>query len=174
MLHRITLYIIKRLVLLFWAAWLSIVAMTNVLNGIQASGAISSSFKFVSGNWQWINQVMDPVGVPRGLQAALFAGAIVWEALAAVLFWRAVATYRGLPLAQERVTLCACGVNLALWAAFQVLDEVFLGYQPEGVHRVIFVSQIVTLMFLHLLTDTPQQAGIGGTGDPEQRIGSGQ
>jgi hypothetical protein len=63
---------------------------------------------------------------------------------------------------------------LALWAAFQVLDEVFLGYQPEGVHRVIFVSQIVTLMFLHLLTDTPQQAGIGGTGGPEQRIGSGQ
>lgn len=34
----------------------------------------------------------------------------------------------------------ACGVNLALWAAFQVLDEVFLASQPEGVHRVIFVS----------------------------------
>jgi hypothetical protein len=169
--HRITLYSIKRLVLVFWASWLSVVVITNVLNGLQASGAISSSFKFVSGNWQWINQVMDPVGLPRGLQATLFAGAIVWEALASVLFWRAVATYRGLPLAQERATLCACGVNLALWAAFQVLDEVFIGYQPEGVHRVIFVSQIVTLMFLHLLTDTPQPPGIGGTGELEQRIG---
>jgi hypothetical protein len=161
MLHRITLYVIKRSVLLFWAAWLSVVAMTNVLNGLQALGVLPQSFKFVSGNWQWINQVMDPVGVPRGLQAALFAGAIVWEALAAVLFWRAVATYCGLPLAKERATVYACGVNLALWAAFQVLDEVFIAYQPEGVHRVIFMSQIVTLLLLHLLTDTAQQPGIG-------------
>jgi hypothetical protein len=45
----------------------------------------------------------------------------------------------------------ACGVNLALWAAFQVLDEVFLAYQPEGVHRVIFVNQILTLLMLYLL-----------------------
>jgi hypothetical protein len=50
-------------------------------------------------------------------------------------------------------------VNLALWAAFRVLDEVFLVYQPEGVHRAIFMSQIATLLLLHLLTDTKQQSG---------------
>ena len=49
------------------------------------------------------------------------------------------------------MALVACGVNLALWAAFQVLDEVFLAYQPEGVHRVIFISQILTLLMLYLL-----------------------
>jgi hypothetical protein len=169
MLQRTTLSVIKRLALLFWAAWLSVVATTNVLDGLQALAALPESFKFVSGNWHWMNQVMDPIGVPRGLQAVLFAGAITWEALAAMLFWWAVATYRGRPLAQEKATVYACGVNLALWAAFQVLDEVFIAYQPEGVHRVIFVSQIVTLLLLHLLSDTAQQPGIFET--DELRVG---
>jgi len=147
------LTVIKRLLLLFWAAWLSIVVITNVLDGLRALGAIPDSFKFVSGNWRWINEVMDPLGVPRGLQAFQFAGAITWEALAAVLFWRAVATYRGRALVHEPATVVACGVNLALWATFQVLDEVFMAYQSEGVHRMIFVSQIVTVLALYLLSD---------------------
>jgi hypothetical protein len=157
---RINLSVTKRITLLFWAAWLSVVATTNVLNGLQALGSLPESFKFVSGNWQWINQVMDPLGVPRWLQAALFAGAIAWEALAAMLFWWAVATYRGRPLAQEKAAFYACGVNLALWAAFQVLDEVFVAYQPEEVHRLIFVSQIATLLLLHLLPGMEHQPGI--------------
>src|SRR3954451_390547 len=103
--------------------------------------------------------MMDPLGVPRGLQAALFAGAIAWGALGAALFWWAVASYRGRPLAQERAAVAACSVNLALWSAFQVLDEEFLAYQPEGVHRAIFVSQIATLALLHHVPGLPRQPG---------------
>lgn len=66
--------------------------------------------------------------------------------------------YRDRPLAQERAAVYACGVNLALWAAFQVLDEVFLAYQPEAVHRMIFVSQLATLLLLHVLPSATQQA----------------
>lgn len=142
---------IKRNILAFWAAWLSVVATTNVLDGLQTLGILPQSFKFVSGNGAWINQVMDPLGVPRELQAALFLGAIAWEALAAATFWRAVTTYCGRPLAHENATVLACSVNLALWAAFQVLDEVFMAYQPESVHRMIFVSQLATLLLLALL-----------------------
>lgn len=156
---------IKRLTLLFWAAWLSVVATTNVLDSLRALGALPASFKFASGNWRWINQMMDPLDVPRGLQAALFAGAIAWEALGATLFWWAVASYRGRPLAQEKATVSACGVNLGLWSAFQVLDEVFLAYQPEGVHRAIFVSQVATLLLLQLMPDPPPQPGRIGTGE---------
>ena len=154
---------IKRSLLLFWAAWLSVVVTTNVLDVMKVLGRLPDSFKFVSGNWHWINQVMDPVGVPRRLQVILFAGAIAWEALAAVLFWLAVARYRGRPLVQERATMNACGVNLALWAAFQVLDEVFLAYQPEGVHRAIFLSQIVTLLSLHLLSPHAADDSVGSS-----------
>lgn len=141
---------INRTVLFFWAAWLSVVVVTNVLNGLQALAFISPDFKFVSGNWQWINQAMDPLGIPRALQGLMFGSAIAWETLGAVLFWRALFAYRGRPLTQEKPALQACGVNLALWAAFQVLDEVFMTYQAEAVHRIIFGSQIVTILLLQL------------------------
>jgi hypothetical protein len=166
-----TLSLLKRITLLFWAAWLSVVVTTNVLDALRALGALPESFKFVSGNWQWINQVMDPVGVPRGLQAVLFAGAIAWEALGAMLFWWAVVSYRGRPLVQEKAAIAACCVNLALWAAFQVLDEVFLAYQPEAVHRVIFVSQIATLLLLQLACDQPDAVGSARGDDAHRAAG---
>jgi hypothetical protein len=140
--------LLNRTVLVFWAAWLSIVATTNVLEGLAALGAIPETFRFVSGNWRWINQVMDPLDVPRGLQAYCFVVAIIWEMVAAVLFWWAAAVYRGRPLNRERAALYACGVNLGLWAAFQVLDEVFIAFQPEAVHRVIFLIQLATVLLL--------------------------
>jgi hypothetical protein len=155
------LWCIKRTTLVFWAAWLSVVAATNVLDALGAVGALPSSFPFGSGNWRWINQVMDPLGVPRALQAALFGGAIAWETLAAAQFWWAAAVYRGRPLSQEKATVYACGVNLALWTAFQVLDEVFLAYQPEQVHRAIFLNQVATLLLLQMLPGKAQRSGIG-------------
>ena len=140
-----------RIVLGFWALWLSVVVTTNVLDALLAFGMLPASFKFASGNWGWINQVMDPRGIPRVVQAVMFAGAIAWEALAAGLFWRAALRYRGGKLIAEPATVVACGVNLALWAAFQVLDEVVMAYQPEAVHRVIFLNQLVTLVLLEML-----------------------
>lgn len=128
---RVTLFGIKRISLLFWAAWLSVIVTTNILNGLEVLGVLPQSFKFVSGNWQWINQVMDPLGAPRGLQAVLFVSVIGSEALAATLYWCAVVMYRGRPLTQEKATICACGVNLGLWAPFQVLDEVLWRTNPR-------------------------------------------
>jgi len=157
-----TLAALKRGLLLFWALWLSVVVATNVLNGLQALSALPESFKFVSGNWPWINQTMDPLGVPRALQALMFAGVIVWEGLAAALFWCAFAVYRGRSLLQEPTVIAACAVNLALWAAFQVLDEVFLAYPPQGVHRAIFTNQIITVLALYLLPEEGVSCGAGG------------
>jgi hypothetical protein len=169
MFARIDLTTIKRGILVFWAVWLTVVATTNVLDALRASGALPPSFRFASGNWGWINQTMDPLAVPRELQGLLFAGAILWEALAAALFWRAAAVYRGRPLAEERVAAGACGVNLALWCAFQVLDEVFLAYQPEAVHRTIFLSQLATLILLHLPSAPPPAEGPTSPGDLASR-----
>jgi len=141
---------IGRLLLLFWALWLSVVSTTNILDALRAVETLPQSFRFASGNWGWINQVMNPLEVPRIVQAVMFAGVIAWETLAALLFWWAAFSYRGRSLAKERAGLWACGINLGLWAAFQVLDEVFLAYQPEAVHRVIFLNQLATLLVLEL------------------------
>jgi hypothetical protein len=143
--------VLARGMLFFWAAWFGIVTLTNVLDALVSLGVLAPSVRFVSGNWSWINRVMDPLAVPRWLQAFLFLGAISWEALGACLYWRALARYRGRPLRQEREVFWACVVSLALWGAFQVLDEVFLAYQTENVHRSIFVSQIATILLLQLL-----------------------
>jgi len=155
--------LLKRGVLFFWAAWFSVVAATNILDALVSLGVLPTSVVFVSGNWSWINKVMDPLGVPRGLQAFLFLGAMTWEALAAALYWRALARYGGRPLGDETEALWACTASLALWGAFQVLDEVFLAYQTENVHRSIFVSQIATIVLLQLLpaTSAPRARQVG-------------
>lgn len=147
----INIRVMKQGVLAFWAAWLSVVAVTNILDALKALGVLPATFAWTSGNFAWIEQTMKPLSTPLGVEAFLFFGVIIWEVLAAVLFWQATVSYRNRPLTEERVALIACAVNLALWCAFQVLDEVFLGFQPEGVHRVIFTNQIVTLLMLHLL-----------------------
>ena len=119
---------LKRGLLLFWALWLSVVVTTNVLDGLQVLSFLGESFRFVSGNWSWINRTMDPLAVPRSVQALMFSGVVLWEALGAALFWRALVAYRGRPLGLEPTVIAASAVNLGLWAAFQVLDEVFLAY----------------------------------------------
>jgi hypothetical protein len=146
-----------RIVLVFWALWLSVVAATNVQDALLALGLLPASFKFASGNWGWINQVMDPREIPRAVQGVMFAGAIGWEALAAGLFWRATFGYRGGKLPAEAAVVLACGVNLALWGAFQVLDEVVMAYQPEAVHRVVFLNQLVTIVMLEALGRTERE-----------------
>ena len=147
----LTLKAIKRGVIFFWAAWLSVVVATNIFNALKVLGVLPASFVFSSGNWEWIQQTMNPLGIPTAIQAVAFAGVIVWEALAAILYWRAFATYRGRPLVKEPALIAASAVNLALWAAFQVLDEVVLAFQPESVHRVLFANQLITLAVLYLL-----------------------
>jgi hypothetical protein len=154
----INLGVTKRGVLLFWAAWLSVVVLTNILDALKGLGVLSSTFAWTSGNFAWIQSTMKPLNVPIGIEAALFGGVIIWEALAAYLFWRAFVSYRNRPLVEEQVAILACAVNLALWCAFQVLDEVFLAYQPEGVHRVIFTNQVVTLLMLYLLPSDVKQS----------------
>ena len=154
MLRWIGLAAVKRATLLFWAAWLSAVTATNVLDALRAVEYLPRSFAFASGNWGWINQVMDPREIPRALQGVMFAGAIAWEALAAALFWRGAFSYCGGKLATEPATVLACGVNLALWGAFQVLDEVVMAYQPEAVHRVIFLNQLATIVMLEAVGRT--------------------
>ena len=90
----------------------------------------------------------ESAGRPIALQAFLFTGAIVWEMLCAILFFMACARFRNRTLLEEKESLWACVVAFAFWCTFQVLDEVFLAYDPESVHRVIFIETILTMIFL--------------------------
>ena len=148
---------LKRLLLFFWAAWLSLVTATNTADALKAAGVLPGSFPFASGNYELVRQVAAPSGLPPAAVAGLFAGVIVWEGTAAALFWRAGRSFRGAKAGgRHGLPVWTFAVSLGLWAAFQLACEALpsqLAYQVEGAHRGVFTAQLATLLALALLPD---------------------
>jgi hypothetical protein len=141
----------KRALLLFWAAWLSLVFTTNVLDGAKALGVLGESWAFASGNYAFLARTTARYGTPAWLNAVLFAGVVSWEGLAAGLFWlawRALAHRRG-----RRLSHAAFAAGLSLWGAFILADEVFVAFAVEGTHWRLFTAQLATLLAVELLPD---------------------
>jgi hypothetical protein len=82
----------------------------------------------------------------------LFAGVILWEAVAAGLFWRAGWSFRGRSSARQAVYM-AFTTSLLLWGAFLVADEVFIAYPLESTHLRLFVAHLVTLLAVEWLPE---------------------
>src|SRR5207244_4807653 len=78
--------LLKQGLLLFWAVWLSLVLLSNVLDGAKALGLLGASWTFASGNYAFLCQTTARHATPEWVNGVLFAGAIGWEARAAVLF----------------------------------------------------------------------------------------
>jgi hypothetical protein len=138
---------LKRGLLLFWAAWLSLVFTTNLLDAAKAAGLLGESWAFASGNYAFLCQTTARYGTPGWVNGLLFAGVICWEALAALLFWLAWWTFRGWPL------YAAFAAGLSLWAAFILADEVFITYAVAGTHWRLFIAQLATLLAVELLPE---------------------
>lgn len=143
----ITLMTLKLSLILFWAAWLSLVLLTNVLAGLKALGLLPAGWKFASGNYQAILETIGAYSWPAWLGGLLFLGVIVWQGLAVILFWRAVLAY---PHGDQAV-YAAFAASLGLWAGFMLADEIFTAYQQENTHAQFFIAQLVTLLAVRLL-----------------------
>lgn len=143
---------LKRLLLFFWAAWLSVVFLSNAADAAKSLGWLRAEWAFSSGNFKLIQETTARYGTPDFVNAALFAGVILWEGLAAVLFWRAGVRFRG---KQSRCTMwyAAFTTSLLLWGAFLVADEIFIAYSLESTHLRLFVAQLVTLLAVELLPE---------------------
>jgi hypothetical protein len=151
-----TAVFLKRALLAFWAAWLTVVLTTNVLDGLKAAGLLNESWRFASGNYRFLAETTARYGTPAWLNAALFAGVIAWEGVAAALFWLAWWAYRG-PRGRG-MRYAAFATALSLWLAFAVADEVFIAYQVEGTHLRVFMAQVATLLAVELLPEGTQTA----------------
>ena len=138
--------VLKSGVLLFWAAWFTVVVLTNVFDVLRASGVVPAGWTFASGNWQLMVKVTGVHGTPAAVVAVLFLGVIAWEALAGFLFWRAWA-------AGGRGGVAAFTVSLALWAAFTLADEIFVAYTLGPVHLRLLGLQLLSLLALRLLPE---------------------
>jgi hypothetical protein len=144
--------LLKRLLLLFWAVWLTVVFLSNLADAGQGLGLLGESWAFASGNWKLIQETTARYGTPAAVNAALFAGVILWEGAAAVLFWRAGLSFRGRDSARKAVYV-AFTTSLLLWGAFLVADEVLVAYPLEGTHLRLFVAHLVTLLAVELLPE---------------------
>lgn len=147
----------KRLLLLFWAVWLSLAVASNMADGLKAMGVLPESFRFASGNYQAIIQVTAPFGLPVSVVGFLFVGVILWEGLSMLLFWYMGLTFQGAKdVDRQGLLVLTFAISLGLWAAFQIACEAFpsaLAYQIAGVHRLLFTAQLATLLAVVLLPD---------------------
>jgi hypothetical protein len=143
---------LKRLLLLFWAVWFTVVFLSNLADAGKGLGLLAESWAFASGNLKYIKETTGRYGTPDWVNGVLFAGVILWEGIAAVLFWRAGWTYRS-RVSGGNVVYMAFSTSLLLWAAFLVADEVFIAYSVAGAHLRLFIAHLVTLLAVELLPE---------------------
>ncbi|MBY0527613.1 MAG: hypothetical protein K2R98_29720 [Gemmataceae bacterium] len=143
--------LLKRLLLAFWAVWLTLVSATNFCDLAKVLELLPRDWPFASGNVDQVVAATARYGAPAQLNVALFMAVLIWETTAALAFYRAAWTYGG----RENLMHVhrAFGVSLMLWAAFMFADEVCMQYPIEASHMRIFTSQMVTLLVIHLIPE---------------------
>jgi hypothetical protein len=140
--------LLKRLLLLFWGIWFTVVFATNLCDAAKAAGILSESWSFASGNYAAVCQTTAKYSPPAWFNSVLFACVLVWEAAAATAFWWGALAHRG---QQTRALYAAFMIGLGLWAAFLLADEIFIAYGMAATHIRLFVAQLVTLLVIELV-----------------------
>jgi hypothetical protein len=144
---------LKRGVLAFWGLWLTIVTATNVTDLLQTIGVLGTDWRWVSGNYALVAKALELYALPAGIVRLIFGTVIVWEGATAALLWYAAAAYRGREGPGLRAAYLALGVALALWGAFQVMEELTFQYAFEAVHRDLFTGTLATLLVIALVPE---------------------
>lgn len=148
----LSLSVLKRGLVFFWAAWFTVVFLTNLFDLLKQLGIVGADWAFASGNFGFMLATTGLYATPESVVLLLFVGVIVWEAVAAGLFWRGFAGYGGGAASLGRVNT-AFAVGLALWAAFLLADELTMAYDVASTHMGLLTAQTVTLLAIHLLPD---------------------
>lgn len=144
----VTLTTLKQGTILFWALWLTIVFLSNVVDALKALGVLPRLWTvMISNNYDAIRRMTAKRRVPEWMNALMFGGVIVYQAMMAYLFWRA------LLVGGEVALYAAFGASLMLWAVFILVDELFVEYEIERIHMSLFVAKLITLMFIVLMPD---------------------
>jgi hypothetical protein len=144
--RRLGLHLIAPGLLGFWALYFAIVTLSNLADLLRAFHALPAGWSWVSGNLAFIAASTGKFGVPAWANPVLLAGVIGWQAVAAVLFWRATREPGG------RWPGPAFVVSLSLWGTFIVLDEILLIFETgaEATHLRLLIATLLTLVVLRL------------------------
>ncbi len=143
---------LKRSLLIFWAVWLSVVFLSNLAEAGKVAGLLGESWAFASGNFTYIEVTTARSGIPDWVYVRLFAGVVVWEGVATLLFWWTVRKFRGRK-SGRKILYLAFTTSLLLWGAFVIADEVLLAYPLESTHLRLLIAHLVTLLAIELLPE---------------------
>lgn len=133
---------------LFWSIWLTLVASSNTTDVLKRIGLLPEGWSFVSYNFDLIVQTVTPHSVPVWGAAILFGGVIVWEWLAAILFWRAFTALRRTEAGLPPEVAQAFTVSLALFAAFLIATEATVNYLTAPTHMSVLIAQLTSLLVI--------------------------
>lgn len=144
---------LKRVLILYWAVWLSVVVITNIFNGLIILDVLGSSWEITSGNYGFIAQTTKIYDIPRIVNEFLFLGVIIWETVGAILLWRAFTRFRGTTESSMRPVYLAFIVTISLFAAFTVVTEIFIAFNAETTFRRIFIAQLLSVYVIQQLPE---------------------
>jgi len=146
--------LLKRGILLFWSLWITLVTLTNLADELKAFGLIPHAWKIGSGNYALIVHSTAVYDTPSWIDRVLLLGVILWEALAALLFWRALRAFHRRRRLRWPLIYLAFTVLLALFGVFILADEILRAYNVESAHRGIAVLLLVSILAIQLLPET--------------------
>ncbi len=136
--------LLKKIILLIWALWFTIVSLTNIFDALRNLGAMPDWFRFVSGNFQYISAVTSIYLLAAWLNAILFFFVIVWEAITSWLFFNAYLKFKN-----EKI-LAPFTFGIILFGGFMIMDELFVAYDRMGnietTHLGILVGLLVSFI----------------------------
>lgn len=143
--------LLKDGILLFWALWISIVVLANVVDALGVAGVLPSDARLASGNFRAVARAGGRLGIPRAGAFLVYVGIIIWELLAAALLWRGAVMLPADLDSRYRAADTGLAALLALFAAFMLADEIVHEFRMETDHRSIALLILISLLALHLL-----------------------
>jgi hypothetical protein len=150
---QVTGLLLKQGLLLFWALWLSIAWLSNLCDALKAHHLLGEGWWFASGNYRMMAETTQKCRTPPWMTTWLFMGILAWEAVAMSWLWVAFLNFQGLHQPGASLLYPAFLVNLALWAALLIADELVLSYDTEATHFRVLMAQMITLLVLILLPE---------------------
>jgi hypothetical protein len=145
------LFTLELALLLFWAAWFAIVFLTNLFGGLKALGVLPESWRFASKNYEAVAKATSIYEAPSWVPPLLFAGVMLWQLLAAVLYAGAFASSLRQGTLDAGALNAAFAAGLGLCAAFVLADEITIKYGYEPSHELLLIAQLATLMAMYVL-----------------------
>ena len=144
------LFYLKAGTLFFWGMWFLLASLTNIFDLFNVFGILTPEWRFRSGNYLLLSQALSIYDVGSMCTNLLFICDILVQGTAATLFFIAAWHFWHQKNAWIYIN-AAFTLSIALWGMFIIMEETFIAYAFEEVHRSLFSLELISLLALHLL-----------------------